>query len=158
MLAPAECSGRSWLLLSPQRELYHVADEKELKELCEQQRITHKNMRKMVGLPTVTPAGLAMKHVENWVLPERLMYIKRANAPSPQGACADCRKPRSYTRCRVPATFSRPWLPAPLPSSSDSICARIEWGVRPAASAWCPLVTVGAIPGLRAGHQVGALD
>ena len=33
-----------------------------------------------------------------------------------------------------------------------------RWGTRAATSAWCPLVTVGAIPGLRAGHLVGALD
>ena len=56
------------------------------------------------------------------------------------------------------ATIPRTLHPAPLPYLNGRTCACFERGARPATSAWCPLVTVGAIPGLRAGHQVGALD
>ena len=71
-----------YIVLSPTTQLLHyAADEDAVKDLCKQENITHRNMRNMLGLPAATEAGVRKKHVDNWVMPERLRFIRREGCP-----------------------------------------------------------------------------
>lgn len=64
-------------ILMFEQELYFAADEAAVKNLCATTGVSHKNMRQMLGLPAPTKAGLRKRHVQHWVIPERLRFIKR---------------------------------------------------------------------------------
>ena len=65
-----------WVFLSPDMTLYHVDNEDALHAMCAEKQITHRNLRKMLA-----PGGEDMKHVQNWVLVERLLWVKRLDKP-----------------------------------------------------------------------------